>query len=365
MSTTVVTGVSGFLGQRVVAALVSRDRAASVVGVDLVAPSFVDPALDFRLGDVAQAPSGGADWLAELVRGADAVVHLAWSHADDTGSPRDGTHGCAPNLRALRRVLDAVAEAGSPTLVHLSSATVYGAWPDNPVPLAEDAAIRPNPGFSYAVEKAEAERMVAEWAEAHPRTRVVVLRPAATVGWSGPPLYRALAGTGAPRPEDGGRPMQFLHVDDLASAVVFGVYGSLRGVYNVASDGWLGEDAARDLAGGVARVTLPGGLARALAAWGWQVRRSGTPKEAAPYLVHPWVVANDRLRAAGWAPAHTNEEALVATDERSHWSDMPPSRRQEVALAVAGVGVVAAGAGLVSLACAVAARLRRRQRDSG
>jgi hypothetical protein len=30
-----------------------------------------------------------------------------------------------------------------------------------------------------------------------------------------------------------------------------------------------------------------------------------------PYLVHPWVVANDRLRDAGWAPRHTNEEALL------------------------------------------------------
>ena len=30
-----------------------------------------------------------------------------------------------------------------------------------------------------------------------------------------------------------------------------------------------------------------------------------------PYVRHPWVVANDRLRSTGWRPLHSNEEALV------------------------------------------------------
>jgi nucleoside-diphosphate-sugar epimerase len=249
---------------------------------------------------------------------------------------------------------------GVNTFVYLSSATVYGAWPDNPVPLPEEAAIRPNPGFVFAAEKAEAERLVGEWAAEHPGLSVAVLRPAVTVGSAGPALYRALAGTRIPRPDDAGRPMQFLHVDDLAAAVVFVWERRQAGVYNVAPDGWIGEDAARALAGGVAQVTLPGPLTRSLAAWSWRVWRTGTPKEALPYSLHPWVVANDRLRSAGWAAERSNEEALVSTDDRSHWTDLPPSRRQEVALLAAAGGIVAASAGLVGGAAAVVSRLRRR-----
>ena len=50
------------------------------------------------------------------------------------------------------------------------------------------------------------------------------------------------------------------------------------------------------------RVALPARLARAL------IR---LPNGLLPYTVHPWVVANDRLRAAGWTPTFTNEEALL------------------------------------------------------
>jgi nucleoside-diphosphate-sugar epimerase len=252
--------------------------------------------------------------------------------------------------------------AGVRQLVHVSSATVYGAWPDNPVPLAEDAALRPNPGFAYAVQKAEAERMVAEWAEDHPDATVAILRPAVTVGSSGPALYQALAGTRAPQPEDSTRPMQFLDVDDLAAAIVFAWEHQLVGVYNVAPDGWLTHDRARAIIGGVTRLRLPGRLAATVAAIGWRVLRTGTPTEAQPYSVHPWVIANDRLRGAGWVPERSNEEALVSNDDRSHWSDLSPSRRQEVALAAAAGGLLAIVGGAVAGAVSIVAKARRRHR---
>ena len=119
--------------------------------------------------------------------------------------------------------------------MHLSSATVYGAWPDNQIPLTEDSPLRPNPEFAYAVGKAEAERALAEWAEDHPDTRVAVLRPAVTVG-SPEPLYEALGATRAPGAGDGRRPVQYLHVDDLADAVILAWERRLSGVYNVAPD---------------------------------------------------------------------------------------------------------------------------------
>jgi nucleoside-diphosphate-sugar epimerase len=268
------------------------------------------------------------------------------------------------NLESLRRVLAVAHQAGIGTLVYVSSSTVYGAWPDNPVPLAEDAPLRPNPGFTFAAEKAEAERMLADWADDHAAVAVAVLRPTVTVGVStvagpaGPALDQALAGTRGPRADDGGRPLQFLHIDDLAAAAILAGEKRLQGIYNVAPDGWITEDDARALAGGVARVTLPGRMVRLLATVGWDLLRTGTPREALPYAVHPWVIANDRLRAVGWAPNYTNEEALVNSDERSHWSDLAPGRRQQLTLLAASSAALAT-AGTVAGAAALAARARR------
>lgn len=359
MQTVLVTGVAGSLGQRVAARLAARDDVDRVVGIDVVPPDSSDPKLDVRIVDLA-LPPGPDDDLAAAFDHTDSVIHLAWRMPDRGGNGRlDPPTAGSTNQRALDRVLDAAATTTPGTLVHLSSATVYGAWPDNQIPLTEDSPLRPNPEFPYAVGKAEAERALVEWAEEHPGTRVAVLRPAVTVG-SPEPLYEALGATRAPRGGDGRRPVQYLHVDDLADAVVLTWERRLSGVYNVAPDTGVREDAARALAGGVAKVTLPLRLANAVAAWTWQLWRRGVPVEARAYATHPWVVAPDRLKAAGWAPQYTSEEALVATDRRLHWDDLPPGRRQNYNLLL----VIGAGAGLAAAASGaiVAWRGRRRRR---
>jgi nucleoside-diphosphate-sugar epimerase len=332
----------------------------SVVAVDAVPVRDGDGHVDRRLVDLARDPD---DRLLPAMEGADSVLHLAWSHSDHgLGSeslPFPNLPSVPANLVALRRVLEAAAAADVRRLVHVSSATVYGAWPDNPVPLAEDAPLRPNPGFVYAVEKAEAERIVAEWADDHPDVVVTILRPSVTVGSTGPALYQALAGTKAPQPEDSARPMQFLDVDDLAAAIVFAWDHRLSGVFNVAPDGWITHEQARAIVGGVARLRLPERLAGAVSSAGWTLLRTGTPTQARPYAMHPWVVANDRLRAEGWVPERSNEKALVSSDNGTHWSDLSPSRRQEVALIAAGVAVLGVVVGAVASVVTVMSRTRR------
>src|SRR4030095_9086420 len=92
-------------------------------------------------------------------------------------------------------------------------------WPDNPVPLTEDATLRPNPGFPFAAERAEIERLTAEWREAHPRATDPVLRPARAAGsdhrdW----LVRALR-PGPAVPDDALEPpVQFVGLAHPAAA---------------------------------------------------------------------------------------------------------------------------------------------------
>ena len=102
--------------------------------------------------------------LAPYLADVDIVVHLA---AIVGPIPDEGLM-TRVNVDGTRRVLDAAARAGVNRVVRLSSAAVYGAWENNPVPLTEDAVLRPNPGYLPAILDAECERALAEWAR--PRT---------------------------------------------------------------------------------------------------------------------------------------------------------------------------------------------------
>jgi hypothetical protein len=97
-------------------------------------------------------------------------------------------------------------------------------------------------------------------------------------------------------------------------------------------------------------------VAVAVANWRWRLRLAPTSPGILAYARHPWVVANDRLAALGWAPAHSNEEAYVAGHEARVIEAISPQRRQELALGVAGAVLAGAVAGGVALA-----RARRRR----
>jgi nucleoside-diphosphate-sugar epimerase len=352
MRTVVVTGIAGTVGSRVADLL--RADGVRVVGIDLPAALGSSAPGDIGTGsaemvglDLAGPDVAVVAPLAELVQGADAIVHLAWQIPEGPESRRRSHRVNEANRLSLDRVLAAASTAGVDHVVLVSSATVYGAWPDNPVPLSEDAPLRPNPAFAFAVGKAEAERAVTEWVQGHREVAVAVLRPAVTVGGIERPLYQALGATRAPRGADGSRPVQYLHVDDLAAAVLVVLAKRLGGVFNVAPDAGIREDTARALTGGLARVALPARLAGAVAAWSWDLWRSGIPKEALPYSLQPWVIASDRLRGEGWRPRYSSEEALVATDMRPHWDNLPPGRRQNYTMAaIAATVLLLAGLGV-------------------
>jgi nucleoside-diphosphate-sugar epimerase len=332
MSTVLVTGAAGNVGRRVTTALLARRSVEAVLAVDR-APMPAPPA-GVEVHSLDLAAPGAPEQLAALAKGASSFVHLAWQP------------GGKSNLSVLRGVLEAAAAVEPAQVVHMSSATVYGAHPDNPVPLTEEMAPRPNPELPYAVEKLAAEVLVGQWAKEHPATSVVVLRPACTVGTAGHPVYGALAACHRPPIGAEGRMVQYLHVDDLAAAVAHAVEQGLSGTYNVAPDGGIREDFAGSLAGGPAMLPLP----RALRAAAEQVRLHTWPRRTTrgtrPYMEHSWVVSADKLSLTGWRPNYSSEQALVVSDGRLHWDELPHSRRLQVVaagLAVTALGALAGG----------------------
>ena len=156
-------------------------------------------------------------------------------------------------------------------------------------------------------------------------------------------------------------PAQFVHLDDLASAVDLARRARLDGPYNVAPDGWIAGDTVRALKGAGPRLRLSPKVAGRLEQLRWRFRQGKSSVGLLSFAAYPWVVANDRLRAAGWVPRRTNEQAYVAGTDARWWTTLSPKRRQELSL-TASAAVLALVGGMVTLIVRRAVRRARARR---
>ncbi len=349
MTTVAITGASGSLGRRVLSLLLDDPEVERVVVLGNGLPPIDGDRVAAHTLDLARSHLG------PLVDGADVVIHLAFA----LGEGRKMEASARSNLDGTRRLLTAAAEGGVRHLVVVSSATVYGAWPNNPVPLTEQAPLRPNPDLAYAVQKSYVEHIVADWVTAEAGRTAAVLRPCTALAEDGESwMAWALAEAASLRAGEDDPPAQFVHLDDLAAAVDLARRRSLDGPYNVAPDGWVPGETVRALSGSTPRLRLPNRVATRVEHVRLRLRRGPASHGLLAYATHPWVVANDRLRAAGWAPRHTNEQAFVAGTEAKWWTTLSPKRRQELSLTVMGLLM----AGLVGVGALIGRGALRRRR---
>ena len=184
-------------------------------------------------------------------------------------------------------------------LVLVSSAMVYGASANNPVPLTEDAILRPDVEFVYARQLAAAEAMADRWRRQRPGRTVAVLRPVVTMAADGtssarrrarrrarPALRRGRPAGAVPPPR---RPRRRPSPSPSARR--------LDGVFNVAARRLdrrgAGAGAVRASRPDPAARTPRGGARRAALA----LPARADPARPAQLHPRPWVVANDRLKA--------------------------------------------------------------------
>jgi nucleoside-diphosphate-sugar epimerase len=265
-----------------------------VLGLSRHEPPLLGPKFEFVQagpGDPAFAPA---------LAGVDALVLFPLIDAADRNE--EGRRSRV--VEGTRRTLEAA--AGTATVVLWSSGVVYGAHPDNPVPIPETQPTRPNPEFPAAGVLAESERTALEAGEA-----VVVLRGAGV--WApawGTFLARSLMAPAMIGVRGQDPPLQCLAPADAVSALALAASGRLRGVYNVAPDDWIGaRDAAR--AAGRRRLEVPQRVAQSTAERLWRAGMSAATAGELLYQMHPWVLGNARLRQAGWAPTRSSAEAFA------------------------------------------------------
>jgi len=142
-----VTGGNGSAGRELVPALLERDHEVTVLDPDLGALGHLSsPRLRLVQGGVEDAVT-----VRSAVRGADAVIHLAWSFSDDPAVL------VGRDLLGHQSLLEAARAEEVRHLIYASSAIVYG----KPVrvPIGEDHPLRVlearKPAYAMAKEMAE------------------------------------------------------------------------------------------------------------------------------------------------------------------------------------------------------------------
>ena len=304
-----ITGGSGYIGTRLVDHLAGREETEAIVVADVREPKSFRPKTTFAQLDVRDRH--GVRALFERER-PDCVVHLAFL----LNPIRDDAAMYEVDVNGTQNVLEAASAAGVGQVLVTSSTTAYGAFPDNPVPLTEHDPVRGAPDFNYARDKAESDRLCQLWALQHPERVMTIVRPCIVFGpdvdnyivrlWLRNP-FRADFGFGSDPP------LQFVHVDDVAEALILLLEGRHAGVFNVAGDGYINFIEASDLIGLKAR-RVPYGLFKKFAALLWRAGVSEAPAGQLEFAIHPWVASNEKLKqATGWRPRWTSREVFELT----------------------------------------------------
>jgi len=305
-----ITGGSGYIGSRLTEILALRDDVERIIDLDVRPPARPQAKATFVRGDVRDYAAIRA--VLERER-PDAVVHLAFvlNPIRDEGRMYD------IDVNGTAAVLRAAADAGTEQVLVTSSATAYGAFPDNPKPIAEDWPVRGQPDFSYARHKADADRICQLWALENPDRVMTIVRPCIVFGpnvdnyisrtWKNSSFLPILDGVD----ED----YQLVHEDDVVSAIIGLLDGKAGGAFNVAGDGTMTWRESAELVGLKTRVMSMRTTRRIYAAaWALHAPRVEAPPGNLNFIRYPWVVSNEKLKSEiGWQPSATTREVFVET----------------------------------------------------
>lgn len=246
--TVAITGPTGDIGR---ALLRQLDKAPEVDRIIGMARRPFNPAelglekTEYRQGDILDKDS-----ITTLVDGADVLVHLAFIILGG----RDETQQV--NLEGTRNVFDAAVSGGVKRFVYTSSVAAYGFHEENPQPLTEEVAPKGTDEFYYSAQKAELERELHRMVDGSD-VETYVFRPCIVAGPDALTMVSVMLEQlqlGGRLPQitsflntvpflkpvlpDPGTPLQLVHHDDVAQALVAAITGRGEpGIYNLAGDG--------------------------------------------------------------------------------------------------------------------------------
>lgn len=281
-----VTGCSGYLGARLLAQLQRDPEVTEIIGIDERLPAEYHPKLTHHQQSVTQPYE-------RYFHEVDAAVHLAFAF-----QPMRDSRWCERvNLEGSERFLRGLIEHDVPHGVLVSSATVYGARPDNPIPLTETSPLRSDPYFYLPRDKTRSEALCNSFHKEG--VALKILRPSIVTGAHADHFWmKYLTRSSVPTVVGCDPLMQFLHEDDMATVLHAMCSRGQAGVYNVAGDGTLYLSDVIERLGGRA-VSVPKWVLQKTVKTMWKYNLGhlrDLPPGMVPYISHPWVVDSSKVK---------------------------------------------------------------------
>src|SRR3954451_19509413 len=324
--TVAITGPTGDIGRALLRQLDSAPEVDRVIGMARRPFNPSDMGLEkteYRQGDILDENS-----IADLVEGADVLVHLAFLIVGG----REETQRI--NLEGTSNVFGAATSAGLKRFIYTSSVAAYGFHEENPQPLTEEVAPKGTDDFYYSAQKAELERELHRMVDGSD-VEAYVFRPCIVAGGDALMLIKAMMEQlqlGGRLPQittflnsvpflrpvlpDPGTPFQLVHQDDVAQALEAAVTGRGEpGIYNLAGEGTISFG---DLASAIGWYSVPVPKLGVEVTAGVISRIPVAPAEVS--WIHagrvPVVMDTHKAREKlGWEPAYDTRETLALTVE--------------------------------------------------
>lgn len=294
--TVLVTGAAGALAMRVIARLNGR---YNVIAVDFRHKVETDAGIPSYLVELHKR--GFEDVFAEHT--IDAVIHIGRVFAHE----KTRMQRYNANVLGTRRLLELCRKYKVKQVIIHSTYFVYGASAYNPALLEEDAPLKASEVTQDLVDSVEVESLANIYLWKHPELNITILRPCNVLGPGVRNTMSILLSRRLAPVLVGFSPMmQFLHVDDMADAMILAFEANKPGIYNVAPDDYVPyQEAVRQC--GCRRLPIPSippALPKAISgALNWN---AFFPPYLINYFKYPVIIDGQLFqRTFGWRP-HRN-----------------------------------------------------------
>ena len=216
------------------------------------------------------------------------------------------------NVRGTKQLLDHCVNHAVQNLVVLSSSYVYGAFPENPYFMDEDAPLSASRSYPEIRDLVEVDTLASAYLWRYPHIRTCVLRPVNVLGYYVHSMIaRYLRQSRVPTVMGFDPMMQFIHEEDVSEAIALSLEHGLQGVFNVVGPGEVPLHTAIRESGGKA-ISLPEPLMRPLFARLFKLGLIPYPPGAIDYLKYPITLSGARFVEA------TNFRPLFGLEEIFH-----------------------------------------------
>lgn len=296
-----VTGVCGFLGQKLIERLEQDHRYHKILAIDISSPSNQWKKTEFFKVDLTHPAADATVATILKDKKADTFVHLAFL------SNPTHNRAWAHELEAIGtlHVLNACAACNVHKVVMWSLTALYGPHSQNANFLDEDHATQGIPNSRFFEDKIEAERLIKRFSKENPHSIVTILRTAPLLSLHVNTYVTKYFSSIVVPVLIGHDPLiQLLHEEDTIDAFKLSIDADFGGIFNIAGKGVLPLSTIIAMTGRIA-LPLPKFLTSRLLKFMWMTQLSTVPPGFIDFLRFVCVANTDRAtKTMGFFPRY-------------------------------------------------------------